>query len=70
MKRINLTTFILVVYVIVMAVIGWPGDDPEKGYTEYALIIIVSLGIIGLLRYVQTKRFKNREEMRKEKNNK
>jgi quinol-cytochrome oxidoreductase complex cytochrome b subunit len=68
MKRVNITSLILVIYVIVMAVIGWPGNDPEKGYTEYIIIILVSLGIIGLLRYVQIKRFKNREEMKKEKN--
>ena len=29
MKKINITTIALLVYLIVMSIIGWPGNIPE-----------------------------------------
>lgn len=35
MKKINITTIALLVYLIVMSIIGWPGNNPGNNYTEY-----------------------------------
>lgn len=34
MKKINITTIALLVYLIVMSIIGWPGNNPGNNYTE------------------------------------
>lgn len=70
MKKVNITTAVLVVYLIVMSVVGWPGNKPEANFTQYSLTIAISLGIIFLLRFVQIKRFKSREKIREERNKK
>lgn len=69
MKHINITTGVLLIYLLVMSVIGWPGDDPQRSYIEYGSIIGLSLGAILFLRYIQIKRMKLRNK-RKEENNK
>lgn len=66
MKKINITTFALLAYLVVMGVIGWPGNNPENSYTEYLLIIGATLVIILLLRYLQIKRFRMRDKWRKD----
>lgn len=65
MKKVNITSIILFVYLFVMAIIGWPGNNPETGYTEYFCILGASIAVILLLRWIQIKRFKNREELKK-----
>ncbi len=65
MKRINITSLVLLVYLAVMAVIGWPGKQAEPNYTEYFCIIGLSIAVILLLRYVQIRRMKIREQLRK-----
>lgn len=70
MKRINLTTLVLLAYLCVMSFIGWPGHDPERSYTSYFLVIGVTLLIIFLLRYLQIKRYRLRQKRRDEKNGK
>lgn len=64
MKRINITSLVLLAYLAVMAVIAWPGNNPERSYTEYALIIAASVAVILLLRFVQIKRHKLRNEQK------
>lgn len=65
MKKINITTAVLLIYLAVMCVIGWPGKKPDPNFTEYFCIMGISLLVIGLLRFVQIKRFKIREKARK-----
>ena len=60
MKKINITTIALLVYLIVMSIIGWPGNNPGNNYTEYFLMIGATLVIIILLRYLQVKRLRMR----------
>ena len=48
MKKINITTIALLVYLIVMSIIGWPGNNPGNNYTEYFLMIGATLVIIIL----------------------
>ena len=43
MKKINITTIALLVYLIVMSIIGWPGNNPGNSYTEYFLMIGATL---------------------------
>ena len=50
MKKINITTIALLVYLIVMSIIGWPGNNPGNNYTEYFLMIGATLVIIKRLR--------------------
>lgn len=68
MKKINITSAVLLVYLIVMSVIGWPGSKPDGNFVEYFCIMGVTLVVIILLRLVQIKRFKIREKARNEKN--
>ncbi len=68
MKRINITSLVLFVYLAVMAVIGWPAKHPEPNYTEYFLIIGLSALVILLLRFVQIKRMKLRDKLKQERN--
>ena len=58
MKKINITTIALLVYLIVMSIIGWPGNNPGNNYTEYFLMI--------LLRYLQVKRLRMRDKWNKD----
>ncbi|SEG13372.1 MULTISPECIES: hypothetical protein [Parabacteroides] len=60
MKKVNITSIALLVYLIIMSVIGWPGNNPENGYTEYFCIIGATLAVILLLRFLQIKRLKMR----------
>lgn len=68
MKKINITTIALLVYLIVMSIIGWPGNNPGNSYTEYFLMISVTLVIILLLRYLQAERLKIRDKWNKDDN--
>lgn len=67
MKKINITSAVLLIYLIVMSVIGWPGNKPNANYVEYFCVMGITVLIIVLLRFVQIKRFKIREKMRNEK---
>ena len=64
MKKINITTIALLVYLIVMSIIGWPGNNPGNSYTEYFLMIGATL--IILLRYLQVKRLRMRDKWNKD----
>ena len=67
MKKINITTIALLVYLIVMSIIGWaPGNNPGNNYTEYFLMIGATLVIIILLRYLQVKRLRMRDKWNKD----
>ena len=35
MKKINITTGVLVIYLIVMSVWGWPGKQPDPDWVQY-----------------------------------
>ena len=62
MKKINITTIALLVYLIVMSII----DNPGNNYTEYFLMIGATLVIIILLRYLQVKRLRMRDKWNKD----
>jgi hypothetical protein len=62
MKRVNITTIVLSIYVFVMAIMGWPGRNPGQGYTQYFVVLAASIVVILVLRYVQIKRMKARDE--------
>ena len=66
MKKINITAIALLVYLLVMSIIGWPGDNPSNSYTEYFLIIGATPVIIILLRYLQVKRLRMRDKWNKD----
>jgi Na+(H+)/acetate symporter ActP len=65
MKKINITSAVLLVYLLVMSVIGWR-NMPAIGWVQYCLVIGLTLGAIFLLRFVQIKRFRSREKIKKE----
>lgn len=70
MKRINITSIVLLIYLVIMSVIGWPGNKPNPNYLEYSIIIGITLVVIILLRFMQIKRLKSREKFREENRNK
>lgn len=35
MKKVNITTAVLLIYLIVMSIIGWPGKQADPDYVQY-----------------------------------
>ncbi|GHV48406.1 hypothetical protein FACS1894181_04020 [Bacteroidia bacterium] len=64
MKKINITTGLLLAYLAVMSVIGWPGKEPEPDWGQYFLVAGITLGVILLLRFIQVYRLKLREKQK------
>ena len=60
MKKINITTIALLVYLIVMSIIGWGGLSPLLYQIGATLVIII------LLRYLQVKRLRMRDKWNKD----
>lgn len=67
MKKINITSGVLLVYLIVIGVMGWPGEKPEGNYIEYFSLMGISLVVMILLRIVQIKRLKMRSKWKENK---
>lgn len=68
MKKVNITSLALLIYLIVMSVIGWPGRNPNLNYTQYFLVIGGTLLVIILLRFLQIRRLKLRNKWKEEQN--
>ena len=66
MKKINITTGLLLAYLAVMSVIGWPGKQEAPDYKQYFLIMGITLAVILLLRFFQVRRLKMREKQKAE----
>ena len=66
MKQRNIITIILLIYLGIMAYIGWPNYIDEGRYWEYAGIIAGTLVAIFALRYVQGKKEKMRNYYKEE----
>lgn len=66
MKKINFTSLILIAYLVVMSVMGWPGNKPTPDYKSYFLIMGISVVAILLLRYVQIRRKKFHDQQKKD----
>lgn len=66
MKKINITTAILLIYLIVMSVWGWPAKQPQPDWVQYFVVMGVSLVVIFLLRFLQIKRLKMRDKWKEE----
>ncbi|MFL1682765.1 MULTISPECIES: hypothetical protein [Bacteroidales] len=66
MKKRNIITIILLIYLGIMAYIGWPNYIDEGRYWEYAGIIAGTLVAIFALRYVQGKKEKMRNYYKEE----
>lgn len=66
MKKINLISGFLVIYLIVMGVLYWPGSNPKEGYGKYLLVLGGTVLIIIVLRIIQIKRLKMREKWRED----
>ena len=62
MKKVNLTTAVLLIYLIIMSIIGWPGKQADPDYVQYFGVIAVTVLVIGLLRFLQNKRLKIRSK--------
>lgn len=67
MKKINTISGLLLIYLLVMGIIGWPGNKPDPDFISYSLVMGISLTAILLLRYLQKRRLKLREKWEKEK---
>ena len=69
MKKVNITTAVLLIYLIVMSIIGWPGKQADPDYVQYFGVIAATVLVIGLSRFLQIKRLKIRDKMKDEKRN-
>lgn len=65
MKKINIITVLLLIYLAVMASLGWTRFSEAGEYMEYFGILGASLLAIVLLRFFLIKKKKFREESRK-----
>ena len=52
MKKVNITTAVLLIYLIVMSIIGWPGRQADPDYVQYFGVIVATVLVIGLLRFL------------------
>ena len=68
MKKINIITIALLAYLLIMSVIGWPGRNESIDYTEYFIVIGVSVAAIFLLRFLRIKLYNTRNKRNEEKN--
>jgi hypothetical protein len=66
MKKVNIITIALLGYLLVMSYIGWPGRKGHTNYTEYFLVIGVTVAIILLLRYLRIRIMKLRDKNKKD----
>ena len=63
MKRVNILTIALLAYLLVMSIIGWPGrNNNSLSYTEYFIVIGVSVVVIFALRYLRIRLLKTRDK--------
>lgn len=67
MKRSIIIPGVLIIYLVVMGVIGWPQYAAEGNYWEFAGITCATLIVIVLLFFVLKRRDKMRQESRKQK---
>ena len=67
MKKVNILTIALLVYLLVMSYIGWPGRNENLSYTEYFIVIGVSVVVIFLLRFLRIRLMKMRERHKEDK---
>lgn len=67
MKRSIIIPGVLVIYLIVMAVIGWPQFIEQGKYLEYIGIIVATIVVIVLLYFLLRRRDRMRRELRKQK---
>lgn len=66
MKKVNITTLLLFIYLAVMGVLFWPGTNPSVSYEKYALVLGGTLFIILVLRFIQIRRLKVRDKWRED----
>jgi phosphotransferase system glucose/maltose/N-acetylglucosamine-specific IIC component len=67
MKNINILTIALLAYLLIMSYIGWPGRNKNMNYTEYFIVIGVSVVVIFLLRFLRIKLLKIRNKQKEDK---
>lgn len=70
MKKINITTALLCIYIVIMGVLYWPGRNPLVDYQSYFIALGGTAFITVVLRLIQIRRLKIREQWKnkKEKN--
>ena len=63
MKKVNILTIVLLGYLLIMSVIGWPGrNNNSLSYTEYFIVIGVCVVVILSLRYLRIRLLKMRDK--------
>jgi hypothetical protein len=67
MKKINIMTLALLVYLLIMSYIGWPGRNNSLNYTEYFIVTGVTVAVIILLRFLRIRLLKIRNKQKENK---
>lgn len=66
MKKINITTALLCIYILVMGVLFHPDKNPQIDFKSYFIVLGGTVFITIILRIVQIRRLKIRDKWRKE----
>jgi Na+/melibiose symporter-like transporter len=67
MKKVNIMTLALLAYLLIMSYIGWPGRNSRLDYTEYFVVIGVTVVVIFLLRFLRIRLLKMRNKQKEDK---
>jgi hypothetical protein len=67
MKKINIMTLALLVYLLIMSYVGWPGRNNSLSYTEYFIVIGVTVAVIILLRFLRIRLLRMRNKQKEDK---
>lgn len=60
MKRINLTTALLFLYLGIVGFITWPARNPPIAWSDYFVMLGATAFVIVLLRFVQVQRLRGK----------
>lgn len=66
-KRSVIIPVLLLIYLIVMAVIGWPYYSAQGKYLEFGMIVTVNIGVVIALFFFIRKRDRIRSNSRRRK---
>lgn len=66
MKRINFTTALLFLYLIVVGLITWPARNPHIAWSDYCVMLGATAFVIVLLRFVQVQRLRGKDKTNNE----
>ncbi|MCC8172457.1 MAG: hypothetical protein LIP00_11900 [Parabacteroides sp.] len=62
MKRINFTTALLFLYLLIVGLVTWPARNPHIAWSDYFVMLGATAFVIVLLRFVQVQRLRGKDK--------